>query len=109
MVRDSGMVLHDLKEMWRMWMATVELDEQFLQAASLQRSLQNAWRYRPWARRVQAVRRARRVTWAVQRACNGVELAGAEVSNHQATNRSIIIINRLATRKLAETSAFTLR
>ena len=47
MVLDSEMVLRDLKELRRMWMATAELDEQFPQAASLQRSLQNAWRHRP--------------------------------------------------------------
>ena len=95
MVRNSGMVLHDLNELWRMWMATVELDEQFPQAASLQRSLQNAWRYRPWARRV-------------QRACDGGEHAAAEVGNHQPKNQRTLIINRLATCKLAETSVFTL-
>ena len=97
-----------LSKLRQMRMATTEEDEQTPQAASLQRSLQDAWRHKPWVRWMPAAWEVRRATQAAQRESEGAGHAVMEASNHQRTNRSIININRLATRKLAETSVFTL-
>ena len=92
-----------LCELRRTRLVTTEEDEQTPQAASLQRSLQDAWRHKPWVRWMPAAWEVRRATRAAQQESEGAGQAVMEASNHQRTNRSIININRLATRKLAET------
>ena len=97
-----------LSKLRQMRMATTEEDEQTPQAASLQRSLQDAWRHKPWVRWMPAAWEVRRATRAAQQESEGAGHAVMEASNHQRTKESIMNINRLAIRKVAETSAFTL-
>ena len=97
-----------LSKLQQMRMAATEEDEQSPQCASQQRSLQETRQHRSWVRRMPAAWEVRRATRAAQQESEGAGQAVMEASNHQRTNRSIININRLATRKLAETSVFTL-